>query len=313
MGEPLWMWGAFFAIVLVLLVLDLGLFHREEREISVRESLWQSAGYIFISLCFAACVHQFVGGRASRDFLTSYFVEKSLSMDNILVMSMVFSHFYIPRRYQHRVLFWGILGVLLLRGIMIGLGAALVERFEFVLYFFGAFLVYTGAKMIFEKEDEEEKSLDESKLLIWLRKHLPVTATLHGKKFFALEEDKAMGTLVRKATPLFLTLVFVEIADIIFAVDSIPAVFAVTTDPFVVYTSNIFAILGLRALYFSLAAMLHRFEYLKYGLSLVLVFIGGKILIKHFYVVGSGTSLFVTLTLLVGGIVLSLYKTRESK
>jgi tellurite resistance protein TerC len=312
MDKPLWMWAAFFGIVATLLILDLGILHRKERDISVSESLKLSAGYILVSVCFGLLVNHYLGGRAGKQFFTGYVVEKSLSMDNILVMSMVFSHFYIPRRYQHRVLFWGILGVVLLRGIMIGVGAALVERFHFILYFFGAFLIVTGLRMLLAAGHEEEKSLEENKLLGWLRKRIPVTQSLHGKQFFAYEPESGDGgKVMRKATPLFLVLVFIELADIVFAVDSVPAVFAITTDTFVVYTSNIFAILGLRALYFSLSAMLHRFAYLKYALSLVLVFIGAKIFLAPVINISSGVSLAITLWLLTAGVAVSLYKTRE--
>lgn len=313
MDKPLWMWGGFFAVVLALLVFDLGLLHRKEREISIPESLWLSAAYITVAMCFGCSVYYYLGKHAGRDFFTGYFVEKSLSMDNIFVMSLVFSHFYIPRRYQHRVLFWGILGAICLRGMMIGLGAALISQFHFILYFFGAFLIVTGLRMLFVAEKNEEKAIEESKLLAWLRKYVSVTSSLHGKKFFAYEGGNVPGTLVRKATPLFLVLLFIEIADIIFAVDSVPAVFAITTDSFVVYTSNIFAIIGLRALYFSLAAMLHRFTYLKFGLALVLIFIGGKIFLAPLIKISSGWSLAVTLTLLLGSIAVSLYKTRSQK
>jgi len=312
-STPLWMWAGFFAIVLALMVFDLGLLHRKEREIGVRESLWLSCGYIFISLCFGGLVNHYLGGHAGKDFFTAYFIEKSLSMDNILVMSMVFAHFQIPRQHQHRVLFWGILGVIILRGLMIGLGSALVQEFHFVLYFFGAFLIVTGIRMLFFGEKEEEKSLEENKLLAWLRKRIPVTKELYGKKFFVREPGILPATSVRRATPLFLTLVFIELADVVFAVDSIPAVFAITTDTFVVYTSNIFAILGLRSMYFALAAMLHRFAYLKYALALVLTFIGAKIFLAKFVEISSGPSLCVTLGLLIGGVLLSLYKTRGGK
>jgi len=300
MDKPLWMWAGFFGVVVALLVFDLGLLHRKERDISVRDSLLLSVGYIAVALCFGFAVMHYIGLKAGKDFFTGYFVEESLSMDNILVMSMVFSHFMIPRRYQHRVLFWGILGVVLLRGAMIGLGVLLIERFHVVLYLFGAFLVVTGLRMLFLPE--YQKTMEENKILAWLRRRIPVTASLHGKQFFAYENMK------RKATPLLLVLLFIELVDIVFAVDSVPAVFAITTDSFVVYTSNIFAILGLRALYFALAAMLHRFAYLKYALSLVLVFIGGKIFLAPH--ISSGWSLAVTLALLLGGIGVSLYKTR---
>jgi len=314
MDKPFSVWIAFFIIVIFLLVFDLGLLHRKEREIGIKESLWLSLFYILVSLGFGGIIYYCIGTQEAKDFLTGYVIEKSLSMDNIFAISMVFNYFYIPRRYQYRVLFWGILGVVLLRGIMIALGAALIQEFEFVLYMLGAFLVFTGAKIFFAK-DHGDQSLERNKIMIWLKKHVPVTASLHGSKFFVYEKDtKNSGNVLRKMTPLFLVLVFIELADVIFAIDSVPAVFAVTTDTFVVYTSNIFAILGLRALYFALAAMIHRFSYLKYALALVLVFIGGKILAAP--VLGklpSVISLAVTLALLLGGILVSLYKTRATK
>ncbi len=304
------MWGGFFAIVVALLIMDLGLMHRREREISIRESLWFSFGYILVSLCFGAAVWHYLGKHAGKDFYTGYFIEKSLSIDNIFVMSLVFSHFRIPRRYQHPVLFWGILGVIMLRGALIGIGAMLVTNFHFILYFFGAFLIVTGIRMLFTK-DRGKKTLEESKLLAWLRRHIPITPELKGKRFFVMERESPAGRAIRKATPLLIVLLFIELADVVFAVDSVPAVFAITTDPFIVYTSNIFAILGLRALYFALAAMLHRFTYLEYALGLVLVFIGAKVFLAPVYKITSGWSLGVTLGLLLGGILFSLYKTRK--
>ncbi|MNN34940.1 Inner membrane protein alx [compost metagenome] len=233
-------------------------------------------------------------------------------MDNVFVMAMIFGFFGIPRRYQHQVLFWGILGAIVLRGLMIGLGAALVTKFEWVMYLFGAFLLFSGVKMLFIKHDAEP-DLEHNPVLRFLRRHMRVTPTLHQHHFFVHQTD-ASGKTLRYATPLFLALVLVELADLVFAVDSVPAIFAITTDPFIVYTSNIFAILGLRALYFSLAAMIHRFVYLKYALALVLVFIGTKIFLHGFIgKIPAVVSLGVTFGLLVGGILLSLLKTRRSE
>ncbi len=303
MDKPLSLWIGFFAIVLLLLAFDLGLLHRKEREINIKESLWLSLGYIFISVCFGFAVLFFIKPQDGDDFFTGYLIEKSLSIDNIFVISLVFIHFKIPRLHQYRVLVWGIIGALLMRGVMIYLGAELIDVFHPILYFFGAFLLFTGARMLFITE-ADEKSLEENKILRWLKSKIPMTDTFHGNKFFVKEG------VIRKATPLFLALVFIELADVVFAVDSVPAVFSVTTDKFIVYTSNIFAILGLRALYFALAAMLHRFAYLKYALSLVLIFIGSKIFLAHFIIIPSIVSLAVTIALLTGGIILSLYKTR---
>ena len=313
MGKPLWLWLVFFTIVIVLLALDLGILHRKEREIGVRESLWLSAGYIGIACAFGTWVWWQLGGEAGMNFFTGFAVEKSLSLDNVFVISLIFTYFAIPRLYQHRVLFWGILGVIVLRAIMIGLGAALVSEFHWVLYIFGAFLVFTGIKMLFVSGDGHD--IGENPMLRFLRRHMRVTPELHGKNFLVRLPDPKTGKIRLWATPLFLTLMLVEFADLIFAVDSVPAIFAITTDPFIVYTSNIFAILGLRALYFALAAMVDRFQYLKYALSLVLIFIGGKIFWAQFFgKVPAGLSLGVTFGLLALGVVVSLVLTsRETR
>lgn len=305
------MWAAFGVIVVAMLVLDLGVFRRKQREISVRESFYYSIFYIAVALLYGAGVYVWVGEQQGEDFITGYLLEKSLSLDNIFVISLAFKHFQIPRIYQHRVLTYGIIGVFLLRGLMIAVGATLVHRFSWILYIFGVFLVFTGIRMLFLKEEEE--SLEESKMLLFLKRFIKVTPNLHGSRFFVHEkDDKPPFKLVRKATPLFVALVFVELADAIFALDSVPAIFAVTTDPFIVFTSNVFAILGLRALYFALSAMLHRFSYLKYALALVLIFIGIKIFVPLFSLhIPSNISLLVTLSLLVGGVLYSLYRTHK--
>ncbi|WP_237044602.1 TerC family protein [Aquipseudomonas alcaligenes] len=310
LGTATWLWLSFFAVVIALLAFDLGVLHRDEREIGVKESLMLSAGYISMGLLFSVWVFFQKGGDASMDYLTGFLIEKSLSMDNVFVIALIFSFLAIPRRYQHRVLFWGILGVIVLRAIMIGLGAALISEFDWILYVFGAFLLLTGVKMLFSKVDDEP-DLSNNRFVNWLRNHLPVTDRLHEQRFFVRQPD-ASGKLKLWVTPLFLALILIELADLVFAVDSVPAIFAITQDPFIVYTSNIFAILGLRALYFALAAMIHRFTYLKYALALVLVFIGGKIFLHD--IVGkipAEISLSVTVGLLAGGVLLSLWKTRN--
>jgi len=303
MEKPFVAWLGFFVIITLLLIFDLGLLNRKEREISIKKSLWLSLFYITIAIIFGLVVTFFIGAKEGDDFFTAYLVEKSLSLDNIFAISLVFTHFSIPPKYQHRVLFWGIIGAIVMRGIMIYVGATIIEQFHFVLYIFGAFLIFTGIKMLF-LADDEEKSMEENKLLAWLQKKMPLTDELAGNKFFVRENN------VLKATPLFLVLIFIELADVIFAVDSVPAVFSITTDKFVVYTSNIFAILGLRALYFALCAMLHRFVYLKYAISLILVFIGSKIFLVKIIEISSGVSLAVTVGLLASGVILSLHKTR---
>lgn len=310
LGKDMWLWLVFMGVVLALLIFDLGFLHKEDHVISVRESLWMSAGYIAIALLFGGWIWHQMGSSPAMDYLTGFFVEKSLALDNIFVISLIFSYFAIPRLYQHRVLFWGILGVIVLRGIMIGLGTTLVSEFGWILFIFGAFLIFTGVKMLFASDHDQ--NFDDNPLIRFLRRHMRVSSELHGHDFFVKKPDEKTGKMVRYATPLFLALVVVEFVDIIFAVDSIPAIFAITTDPYIVYTSNIFAILGLRALYFALAAMMHRFVYLKYALSAVLIFIGGKIFWSH--LVGKmdpALSLGITLAILASGIIFSMLKTRQ--
>ncbi|MGE8502949.1 MAG: TerC family protein [Pseudomonas sp.] len=309
LGTATWLWLVFIAVVISLLAFDLGVLHHDNREIGVRESLLLSAGYITAGLLFGVWVFFQKGGDASMDYVTGFLIEKSLSMDNVFLMAMIFSFLAIPRQYQHKVLFWGIMGVLVLRAIMIGLGAALIHEFAWILYVFGAFLFFTGVKMLFSKLDAEP-DLESNVLVKFLRKHLRVTDDLHGERFF-IRQDDGKGRRVLWVTPLFLALILIECADLMFAIDSVPAIFAITQDPFIVYTSNIFAILGLRALYFALAALIHRFAYLKYALALVLVFIGAKIfLVGIIGKIPAVVSLSVTLGLLIGGVLLSLYKTR---
>ncbi len=311
MHKPVWAWLVFGAIVLILLVLDLGLLNKNDHVIETKESLIMSAGYITIALMFGGWVWWQMGEEAGMNYLTGFFIEKTLSLDNIFVISLIFSYFAIPRLYQHRVLFYGILGVILLRGIMIAMGAALVSQFSWILYIFAVFLIFTGIKMLMA--DEEEKDMSENKLIKFLRSHIKVTDKLHGNKFFVNLPSPETGRKTRYATPLFLTLLMVEFVDIVFAVDSVPAIFSITTDPYVVYTSNIFAILGLRALYFALSAMMHRFAYLKYALSAVLIFIGGKIFWHSFFgKVDPLLSLVITIAILGSGIIVSLVKTKDS-
>ena len=314
LGTPLWFWLSFLGLVAILLVLDLGVFHRKQREIGVRESLLMSAFYIAVGLGFGAFVWATRGEAAGLDYVTGFLVEKSLAMDNVFVIAMIFSYFAVPRIYQHRVLFWGILGVIVLRAIMIGFGAALVDNFGWVLYIFAAFLIYTGVKMWTSADEAYEVA--KSPLLGWLKRRFRVTEEMHGERFFVREADPKTGKMVRAVTPLFLALVMVEIADVIFAVDSIPAIFAITTDTFIVYTSNVFAILGLRALFFALSAMIERFHYLKHALALLLVFIGSKVFIADLFGLVKfppAVSLGVTLGILATGIVYSLVRTREPK
>jgi tellurite resistance protein TerC len=253
----------------------------------------------------------YLGAQSGMEYYTGFLIEKSLSMDNVFVIALIFTYLAIPRQYQHRVLFWGIIGVIVLRAIMIGLGAALVSQFSWLLYVFGVFLVLTGIKMLIIADNMPD--IGNNPLLKFLRKRMRVTEGVQGNAFFVYQPDPVTGKVVRWATPLFLALCLVEFVDLVFAVDSVPAIFAITTDPFIVYTSNIFAILGLRALYFALAAMIHRFKYLKYALALVLVFIGTKIfLVGIIGKVPPVISLSVTFGLILGGVLVSLYKTRAT-
>jgi tellurite resistance protein TerC len=315
MDKPLWMWGLFLGIVVALLVFDLGVMHRKTREIKAKESLLLSAFYVFISCCFGAWIWSYdgLGPEKAKEFFTGYIVELSLAMDNLFVISLIFTYFAIPKIYQHRALFWGILGVIVLRGIMIGLGAALVAEFSWVLYIFAAFLIITGVKMLWMVDHKPD--IDNNPLLKYIRRHFLITKDLHAEKFFVKAPHPKTGKTVTWITPLFVALILIEFVDLIFAVDSVPAIFAITTDPFIVYTSNIFAILGLRSLYFALALMIHRFTYLKYALALVLIFIGSKIFIADLFFSETGKmpvsiSLGVTFTLLAGGVIFSLIKTR---
>ncbi|MCR5879329.1 TerC family protein [Phenylobacterium sp. J367] len=310
LGQPLWMWLAFAGLVAILLVLDLGVLHRDQHEIGVRESLLLSAGYLSLGLAFGGWVWFQLGRESGLEYVTGFLIEKSLALDNIFVIATIFAAFAVPRAYQHRVLFWGILGVIVLRGVMIGLGAALVASFGWVLWIFAAFLILMGVKMFVS--DGAPKDPRDSRVYRWLAARIRLTEGFHGHRFFAKAPGRD-GRLVWFATPLFMALLMVEFADLVFAVDSVPAIFSITTDPYIVYTSNIFAILGLRALYFALAAVVARFAYLKQALAALLVFIGGKV----FFAEAMGwekfpapVSLAVTGALLAAGIAWSVWKTR---
>ncbi len=312
LGQPLWMWLGFLLFVLVLLLIDLGLLSKKTPHIDVAHSMKLSAFYIAMGVAFAGFIWWRIGPDEAVLYLTGYVVEESLSLDNIFVIALIFSYFQIPQRLQHRALVYGIIGVVLLRGIMVAAGTAMVENFHWVLYVFAAFLVYTGIKMLLSAEEEYDVS--SNPILTFLHKRLPITEELHGEKFFV--RLPAAGDEVAKpklfATPLFLALVMVELADVIFAVDSVPAIFSITTDPYIVFTSNISAILGLRALYFALSAMLERFVLLKYALSAVLIFIGGKILagdMLGLIHIPPLVSLLITLAILSAGVIGSLLKT----
>lgn len=312
LGKPIWMWAMFVAVVTLLLVLDLGVLHRNNREIGARESLLMSAGYIALGLGFGGWVWSEIGAQAGLEYVTAFLVEKSLALDNVFVIATIFAAFAIPAAYQHRVLFWGILGVIVLRGIMIGFGAALVSAFSWVLWIFAALLIVMGAKMFVDKSEPTDPK--DNAAYRWLSRRLPVTDGLRGSRFF-VREPRADGRMGVWVTPLFMALLMVELADLVFAVDSVPAVFAITTDPYIVYTSNIFAILGLRALYFALAAIVARFAYLKKALALLLVFIGAKVFIAEALGLEkfpAAISLTITGLLLGGGVLFSMWKTRQA-
>jgi tellurite resistance protein TerC len=304
MGAPVWAWCLFAVVVVGLLVFDLGLLNKRNEEISIQKSLKLTAFYIGIALLFGGWVGYEFGKDKAIEYFTGFFVEKSLSIDNVFVFALIFGFLNIPLKNQYRVLVWGILIALVLRGVFIGMGAAIVGQWSWILWFFGGFLIFTGFKMLFAKEGE--KDLNKNHVLIWMRKHLNISNELRGDTFWFTENGK------RVFTPLFVALVLVNIADIIFAVDSVPAILAITQDPFIVYTSNIFAILGLRALYFALAAMISRFHYLKYALALILVLIGVKIVLMMMGIkIDAVITLLATLSLLVGGVLFSLWKTKS--
>ncbi len=315
LGTPVWFWMAFLGLVAALTAFDLGILHKEDREMGIRESLKLSAFYIGIALLFGGWVWIEKGADLGMKYYTGFFIEKALSIDNVFVISLIFSYFAIPRIYQYRALLWGIIAVIVLRGIMIAVGAAVVQQWYWVLYFFAAFLIATGVKMLFA--GEKPMDVANNPVVRFISKHMRVTPDLHGQRFFTRVPDGKSGKLVLAATPLFLALVVINLADLVFAVDSVPAIFAITTDTFIVYTSNIMAILGLRALYFALAAMVHRFHYLKYALALVLVFIGSKIFVADFLLGGDKfppvASLIVTFGLIASGILYSLWKTRAEQ
>jgi tellurite resistance protein TerC len=313
LGTPVWFWLSFIGLVAALTAFDLGFLHKEDKEMGIAESLKLTAFYISIALAFGVWIWLAKGADLGMKYYTGFFIEKALSIDNVFVISLIFTYFAIPSKYQYRALLWGIIAVIILRGIMIALGAALVEQFYWSLYLFAAFLIATGIKMLFSSDQQMDVS--KNPIVKFMNKHFRVTPELHGEKFLVKVQDEKTGKMVRAMTPLLLALIVINLADLVFAVDSVPAIFAITTDTFIVYTSNIMAILGLRALYFALAAMVHRFHYLKYALALVLVFIGSKIFVSDFLMDGTKfppvASLAVTFALILGGVLFSLWKTKS--
>ena len=293
-----WVWVGFNAFVLAMLALDLGVFHRQAHVVSFREASVWSAVWVTLALAFNAGVWHFMGQQKGVEFLTGYLIEKSLSVDNIFVFALVFSYFAVPAQYQHRVLFWGILGALVMRAAFIWAGAVLIAKFHWVLYVFGGLLVITGIKLLVSKDEEIHP--ERNPVLRIFRRFVPVTSEFHGASFFLHRDGRWF------ATPLLVVLVLIEVSDLIFAVDSIPAIFAVTQDPFIVFTSNIFAILGLRSLYFLLARVMSLFRFLKYGLVGILWFVGLKMLLHGKFKIPIGWSLATIGALLAVSIVLSL-------
>ena len=306
MSTQFWLWIGFNLFVLAMLAIDLGVFHRKTHIVSLKESLVWTGVWVTLALCFNLCVWHFAGSAKALEFFTGYVIEKSLSVDNVFVFALLFGYFSVPPLYQHKVLFWGILGALVMRAVMIVAGAALITKFAWVIYIFGGFLILTGLKMIFKREEEIHP--ERNPLVRLFKRIMPVSSDYRGDKFFVRENG------VRMATPLFVVLLLVEFTDLIFAVDSIPAIFAVTTDPFIVYTSNVFAILGLRSLYFALAGVMDKFHYLKLGLGVVLSFVGVKMLLAHTaYKIDTLISLTVIVSILAAAVAASLYWPKSAK
>src|SRR4029450_2787510 len=303
MSSQVWMWVAFNVFVLAMLAVDLGVVHRRAHEVTLKEALLWSGIWIALALLFALGVYVWNGSQPALEFLTGYLIEKSLSVDNIFVFVLIFSYFKVPGRYQHKVLFWGILGALVMRAIFIFAGIALLQRLHWIIYVFGALLILTGIKMAMEKDKEIHP--DKNPVLKLFRRLVPVTDSYHADHFFV----KQVGQYA--ATPLFIVLLVVETTDVIFAVDSIPAILAITMDPFIVYTSNVFAILGLRALYFALAGVMQLFHYLHYGLSAILVFVGTKMLLADVYKLPVWVALGVIAGILLIAVLASVLRPRR--
>lgn len=305
MDTPIIFWMIFNAFVIIMLALDLGVFHRKSHEVSVKEALIWTFVWIFLAMIFNVIIYFWRGQQQALEYFTGYLVEKALSVDNIFVFIMIFTYFQVPAKYQHKILFWGIIGALIMRVIFIFAGVALLEKFHFTIYIFGALLIFTGYKMF--NHNNANIDPDKNPVLKFFKKFMPVTPTLHEDRFFIKIDGR------RFATPLFLVLILIETTDLIFAVDSIPAILAITQDQFIVYTSNVFAILGLRSLYFALAGIIHRFWLLSYGLAVVLVFVGIKMILIDFYKIPIEWSLLFIATIIAGSIFFSLkFKSNKS-
>ncbi|HEX8410313.1 MAG TPA: TerC family protein [Thermoanaerobaculia bacterium] len=292
------LWTIFSVFVLGMLALDLGVFNRKAHEVRFKEALTWSIVWVALSMVFNWWIYHEFGSQKALEFLTGYVIEKALSVDNIFVFVVLFASFAVPKMYQHRVLFWGVIGAIVMRAIFIGLGAALVARFHWVMYIFGAILIITGIKLM--KEGDAEPHPEKNPLYKLARRLMPATPEYHGKQFTVVKDGR------RYATPLLLVLVAIEATDVVFAVDSIPAIFAISTDPFIVYTSNIFAILGLRAMYFLLAGVIDKFHFLKYGLAIVLLFVGVKMIVAEWYKIPILVSLGVIGLVLLASVIASM-------
>lgn len=297
--HSVWEWVAFGTIIAIMLIVDLGIFHKKSHTVSIKESLVWTGIWIALSLVFNAWVYFSMGQQKGLEFLTGYIIEKSLSIDNIFVISLIFSYFKVPSQYQHRVLFWGVLGALLFRIIFVFAGVALIQKFHWMIYLFGGFLVFTGLKML--KESDKKIDIEHNPMITFVRRFFKITPQFEGQKFYVMKDG------VRHFTPLFLVLVMIESTDIVFAVDSIPAILAITPDPFIVFTSNVFAILGLRSLYFAVNGIMEMFEYINYALSGILVFVGFKMLASSYIKVPTALSVGVIFTLIIASIVASIY------
>jgi tellurite resistance protein TerC len=313
MDYPIWAWAGFAVFILSMLALDLGVLNRKAHVIKYREAVTWSIVWVSLALLFAAGVYWKLGSLIGKQFLAGYIIELSLSVDNLFVFILIFSYFKVPSKYQHRLLFWGVMGALVMRITMIALGAALIERFHWIIYVFGVFLIYTGLKML--RQDETEVQPEDNPVVRFVTRYIPVTRTYDGEKFFTEVNGRRMGTL------MLLVLITVEVTDLVFAVDSIPAIFGITTNTFIVYTSNVFAILGLRSLYFLLAGIIEKFHYLKIGLSIVLAFVGVKMLteglVEKYLHLGKENiitiSLVVVATVLIGSVVASVIWPKEAE
>ncbi len=314
LGQAVWIWFMVLGFVGTILVLDLGVFNRKDHIIGMKESLKLASVYISLGLMFGLWVLYRNGPDSAMDYYTVYIIEQTLSLDNLFVMSVIFSSFAVPREYQHRLLVWGIIGVVVLRGLTIAAGAALVQTYDWVLFVFAAILFYTGIKLFFVAGEEEKEDYTQKGYVKFLARHMRVTDQIHGNHFFVKTPKlRGAGKAVWHATPLFLALCTIELTDLLFAFDSVPAALAITTDPYIVFTANIFAILGLRALFFAMEHIIHRFVYLKYSLAILLMFIAGKVFYTQFFGhLPAAISLGLTVIILGGGVVVSLLRTEKS-